>query len=204
MSNLSTRRGFLALSGTGVAASLAGCSQLDSMGQSNDEETNAVTLSVTPDREKLTSLEEEIQADIDDGNLSDQEAAQEFEERRRELTKEATTSFEESAGENDISVEESEPKYGLLRVTGPDDEIMDALQNGAVGGIYPGEQYELFVQQQQRQEQQQAIVEEQQQAQEGNETNGSDSGNVTDESGSGNETIGSGNESPDSGNETAE
>lgn len=204
MPNLSTRRGFLALSGTGAAASLAGCSQLDSMGQSNEEETNAVTLSVTPDREKLASLEEEIRADIDDGNLSEREAGQEFEERRLELTKEATTSFEDSAGESDISVEESEPKYGLLRVTGPDEEIMDALQNGTVGGIYPGEQYDQFIQRQQRQEQQQAMLEEQRGAQEGNETNGSDSGNVTSESGSGNETIGSGDEPTDSGNETAE
>ncbi|MFC6769838.1 hypothetical protein [Natrinema soli] len=196
MSNLSTRRGFLALSGTGAATSLAGCSQLDSMGQSNDEGENAVTLSVTPDREKLA----EIQTDIDDGNLSDQEARQELEERQLELTKEATTSFEESAGESDISVEESEPKYGLLRVTGPDEAIMDALQNGAVGGIYPGERYQLFVQRQQQQEQQQAMLEEQQQAQNGgNETNGSDPGNVTSGSGSGNETNGS-----DSGNETAE
>ncbi|WP_226041806.1 hypothetical protein [Natrinema sp. DC36] len=197
MSNLSTRRGLLALSGTGVAAALAGCSQLDSMGGSNDEGENAVTLTVTPEREALTDLEEEIRADIDDGNLSDQEAAREFEAGRLELRKEATTSFEESAGENGISVEESEPKYGLLRVTGPDEAIMDALQNGAVGGIYPGEQYELLVQRQRRQEQQQAMLEEQQQAQEGNETNGSDSGNVTSGSGSSNETNG-----PASGNET--
>ncbi|WP_222918699.1 hypothetical protein [Natrinema sp. SYSU A 869] len=200
MSNLSTRRGFLALSGTGAAASLAGCSQLDSIGQSNDEGANGVTLSVTPDQEELVSLEEEIQADIDNGNLSEQEAGQEFQDRRLELMKETTTSFEESAGESDLSVEESKPKYGLLRVTGPDEAIMDTLRNGDVSGIYPGEQYDMFIQRQQQQEQQQAMLEEQQQAQNaGNETTESGSDNVTNGSGSGNETTES-----DSSNETAE
>ncbi|PGF18422.1 hypothetical protein CP556_18220 [Natrinema sp. CBA1119] len=190
MPNLSTRRGFLALTATGTAASLAGCSQLESLAQNDSEDGgNAVTVAVQPDREALTSLQEEVQNNASDENLSQQEAQQVYRERQRELVAETATAFEESASERDFTIEASETEYGLFRVTGSDGAIMDALRNGDVTGIYPGEQYELLVQQQQRREQQRAMLEEQQRAQEGNETNGSDSGNVTSGSGSGNETA---------------
>lgn len=195
MSNLSTRRGFLALTGTGTAASLAGCSQLESLAQNDSENGgDAVTVAVQPDREALTSLQEEVQNNASDENLSQREFQQVYRERQRELVAETATAFEESANERDFTIEASETEYGLFRVTGSDGAIMDALQNGDVSGIYPGERYELLVQRQERQEQQQAMLEEQQQAREDNETNGSDSGNVTDGSGSGTETTDSGNE----------
>lgn len=190
MSKLPTRRGFLALTGSGAAASLAGCSQLGLTDQSNGEAGDAVTLAVAPDEEAMASLEEEIQAEIDNGTLSEQEAQAEFQERQVELMNETMTTFEESAADSDVTVEESTPEYGLARATGSDEAIMSLLRNGEVSGIYPGEQYDQFIEQQrqreQQREQQQELIEQQQQAQEeGNETVDDDSGTDAD---AGNET----------------
>ncbi|MGQ3413366.1 hypothetical protein ACT4ML_14015 [Natrinema sp. LN54] len=190
MSKLPTRRGFLALTGTGAAASLAGCSQLDSLTQNGSGDSDeAVTVTVRPDQDDLTALQEEVQSDVDNNNLSQQEAQQAYRERQRELVAEAATDFEESASESEFTIESSETDYGLFRVTGPDEAIMDALRNGDISGIYPGERYDLLVQQQQQREQRQAMLEQRQQAQEGNETNDSTAGNETNDSDTGNETT---------------
>ncbi|QCS42377.1 hypothetical protein [Natrinema versiforme] len=178
MTDFSTRRGFLALTGTGAAASLAGCSQLDSLTQSDDSGGDAVTVAVSPNQEDMASLNE----DFESGNLTRQEAVA----KQRELVEQAGNAFEDSASDRDFTVEDSEAKYGLFRVTGSDEAIMGALRDGDIDGIYPGDQYEVFVQQQQ---QQQAMREQQQQQQQeqdaGNETNSSDGGNET---ATGNET----------------
>ncbi|MFD1562118.1 hypothetical protein ACFR99_00825 [Haloarchaeobius amylolyticus] len=183
MSNLSSRRGLLALAGTGLAASLAGCSQLDSMsGSSDDESSNAVTLQIRPDEDEEASLSEEIQEEIDSGNISQQEAQLEYQERRLELVEAAATDFEESTADTDITIEESETAYGLFLAAGSDEAILDTLRDGAAGAIYSGEQYDALVQQQQQRaqqrEQQRALLEQQQAA--GNETNDSTTGNETD------------------------
>jgi|GEM_PF-602448 hypothetical protein len=191
MSNLSTRRGFLALTGTGTAASLAGCSQLESLTQNDSENGgDAVTVAVQPDREALTSLQEEVQNNASDENLSQQEAQQVYRERQRELVAETATAFEESASERDFTIEASETEYGLFRVTGSDGAIMDALRNGDISGIYPGERYEVIVQRQERRallEQRRSQVGEANESTAENETavgndteNGSTAGNETD------------------------
>ncbi|OLZ40876.1 hypothetical protein A6E15_07675 [Natrinema saccharevitans] len=174
MTDLSTRRSFLALAGTGAAASLAGCSQLDSMTQSDNSEGDAVTVTVAPNQEDIASLNEEYQS----GNLTRQEAVA----KQRELIEQAGSEFEDSASDRDFTIEDSETQYGLFRVTGSDGAIMESLRDGPVDGIYPGDQYEVFIQQRR---QQQAMREQQQEA--GNETTSSDGGNETD---SGNETEG--------------
>jgi len=178
MSNLSSRRGLLALAGTGLAASLAGCSQLDSMSGSADETTDAVTLQIRPDEDEVSSLGEEIQAELENGTISRQEAQLEYQERQFELIEAAATDFEESAADSDITIESSETAYGIFLVAGSDEAILDTLRDGTAGAIYPGEQYEPLVQQQQQQAQQRTMIEEQQQTA-NNETNDS-TGNETD------------------------
>ncbi|MBZ6496252.1 hypothetical protein [Natrinema longum] len=190
MSNLPTRRGFLALAGTTTAASLAGCSQLDSLSQSDGGSNDAVTLAVTPAQAELAELESEVRSEIENGTLSERAAAQEFRDGRAELTAEATTAVEESAG-SDLTIEESAPEYGLLRATGTDAAIMETLRSGDVSGIYPGEQYDLIIQQRQQEEQRRAMLEEQQQAQDAeNATDDSGTENATDDSGTENATDG--------------
>ncbi|WP_049926867.1 hypothetical protein [Halopiger goleimassiliensis] len=158
MSNHPSRRRFLALTGTGTAAGLAGCSRLESLTQSDDQGDSgagdAVTVAVSPSQEQLASLNERFQS----GELSQTEAIDE----QQALTEDATSAFEASASERDISIEASEPAFGLLRVTGDDTAIMDALRSGDIEGIYPGDQYDAFVQQEQQRVQQQRMIAEQQ------------------------------------------
>ncbi|WP_226479421.1 hypothetical protein [Natrinema amylolyticum] len=196
MSNLLTRRSFLALTGAGATASLAGCSQLESIGQSDSsgDATNAVTLQVRPAEKEVSSLGEEIQADVESGNLSRQEAQLEYQRRQRELVEAAATDFEESVSAK-LTIEKSETAYGLFLVSGSDEAILQSLREGAVGAIYPGEEYDSLVRQQQQRaqqlEQQQSLLEQQQQAGADGETNESGAANETDagnESTSGNET----------------
>jgi len=123
-------------------------------------------------------------------NLSQQEAQQVYRERQRELVAETATAFEESASERDFTIEASETEYGLFRVTGSDGAIMDALRNGDISGIYPGERYEVIVQRQERRallEQRRSQVGEANESTAENETavgndteNGSTAGNETD------------------------
>lgn len=175
MSNIPTRRSFLALTGTAAAASLAGCSQFGSTDQTADGSTEPVTVQITADEEKVTSLRQEIEADIENGDLSQQEGRLEYQERRLELVESAATSFEETVSESEFTIEKSETAYGLFLIAGPADAILSKLQDGSVGGIYPGDQYDQRVQQQQQQarrrEQQRALLEQQQQAAENETTN---------------------------------
>ncbi|ELY79873.1 hypothetical protein [Natrinema pallidum] len=200
MSNLPTRRGFLALTGAGATASLAGCSQFESIGQSDDDATAAVTLQVRPDEETISTLGDEIQSDVESGDLGRQEAQLEYQKRQRELVESAATDFEDSAP-TAITIENSETAYGLFLVTGSDEAILQSLRDGAVGAIYPGEQYDPLVRQQQQRaqqlEQQQALLEQQRQTGADGETNESETATET---AAGNESS-DGNEST-AGNET--
>ncbi|MDF9746159.1 hypothetical protein [Natrinema salsiterrestre] len=175
MSNIPTRRSFLALTGTAAAASLAGCSRFGSTDQSADGSEDPVTVQITAAEEEVTSLREEIEADIESGDLSQQEGQLEYRERRLELVESAATSFEESVSDSEFTIEESETAYGLFLVAGSADAILSELRNGSVGGVYPGDQYEQRVQQQQQQaqrrEQQRALLEQQQQAADNETTN---------------------------------
>lgn len=200
------RRQFLGIAGTGAAASLAGCSQLESLMQSDDGSSDAVTVAVSPDREKLQRLNEEIQTAVQNGNISQQEAQQRAMEEQRNLTEEAVSDFEESVG-GEITVEESAPEFGLLRVTGSDEAIMSALREGEISGIYPGDQYDAFVQRQQQRAQRQEMLRQQQEQraqQENGTANESGSGTELNESDAGNETdAGNGTDESDDGNESA-
>lgn len=197
MTNGHDRRRFIQIAGTGAAASLAGCAQLDSLMQSDGDSSDAVTVAVSPDREEMQAVSEEIQSEVENDNLSRQEAQQRMASEQQNLTEAAATEFEESADGSDISIEDAETQYGLFRVTGSDEAIMDALRNGEVSGIYPGDQYDAFLQQQQQREQQRQMMQERAEQQEngtetesgtGNETVGSDGGNETENSSDGNET----------------
>ncbi|WP_254764562.1 hypothetical protein [Natrinema marinum] len=181
MSNLQTRRGLLALTGTGAAASLAGCSQLESITGGADAD-DALTVTVQPDREQLSALEEELRAGLESGDISQQEAQQRFSETQRRLTEEAAATFEETAANSgELSIVESAPSYGFFLVDASGAAIVDALRRGEIAAIYPRAQFEQFAQQRDRLEQQRSAMRSQQGG------NGTTNG--------GNETATDGNES---------
>ncbi len=169
------RRAFLALTGTSATAGLAGCSSLNPQSQTDGDEggnpDTAATLAiqVQPDQEELRTLQEELQADLEDEEISQAEAQQELQSKQAELTEKAVIEYEETAADDDaISVDDSEPEYGILRITAPATTFVSALENGDFAAVLPSEYYDQYIQQQ---EQQQAL-QEQMEEQENNTTNG--------------------------------
>lgn len=156
MSNVPTRRGFLALTGTGTAASLAGCSQLESIAQNETgNDSDALTVTVKPDQEKLSTLQTEIRNSLESGNISQREAQQRYREGQRKLTEEAAAAVETMARSDDgVSLEKSSPSYGFFLVDAPAETLVNALQNGTISAIYPGDRYEEFATRRDRLEQQ--------------------------------------------------
>ncbi|MFT4947240.1 MAG: Lon protease-like protein [Natronomonas sp.] len=90
-----------------------------------------LTVQIRPDQEALRTIQAEIQT------------------RRPELTAEAATAYEKSAAEDDeISVEDAEAEYGILRISAPATAFVSALENGEVAAVPPTEYYERCMQQQ--------------------------------------------------------
>lgn len=155
-----SRRSFLAVSGAGAAGTLAGCTSSDNQpqtdgGESANSETEAtLTVQVQADQQKLTSLQEELQAEIEAGDTTRQEAQKELQNRQVALTKEAASAYEETASDNDaITVEDATPEYGILRVTAPAITFVNGLEDGTAAAILPSGYYDQYLQQQQVQDQ---------------------------------------------------
>lgn len=125
------------------------------------------------------AFQEELQAEMEDGETDEAEAQQEIQSKRAELTEEAVNAYEEKASSDDaISIEDSEAEYGMLRVESPADTLVDALQNGDIAAILPGEYYDQYIQQQEQREAQQEMMEQQAAEEEtGNESNSSETSN---------------------------
>lgn len=183
MSNSHNRRRFLQLAGTGAAASIAGCSNIDSFGQDDGNgggygSSDRIGASVTPTEEAI----EEFREQVESGEL---EQAELMEEQTR-LIEEAGEDFEAYAEENDISIDESQSEFGLFVVDGSPEALVEALQEGPIGQLMTGDLYDQNVQQLQQQQQlqegQQELDEEDlEELEEGDGDGGSDGDDTGDE-----------------------
>lgn len=176
MQNQPDRRSFLALTSASTIGALAGCSNVNSQpqteenggdsaeNQGDDSDTTAtLTVQVQPDQEELTTLQEDLQQEIEDGEITQEEAQQKLQSKQVELTEKAVISYEETAANDDtISVEKSESEYGMLQVNAPTTTLVSTLQNGEFAALLPEEYYEQFIQQQEQQQAMQEQMEEQQ------------------------------------------
>ncbi|TMT86443.1 hypothetical protein E2L06_07450 [Haloterrigena sp. H1] len=164
MANLPTRRGFLAAAGTGTVASIAGCSQLESITQNDSGSADGpLTVTVMPDQEQLTSYEQDLRQSIENGSITQQQAGQRFRDKQRELTEEAGAAIQDLAAANDdVTIEQSSPSYGFFLIDAPAATIIGALQSGDISAIYPRDRYEQFAQRRDQLQQQQAAADSQQ------------------------------------------
>lgn len=174
-----TRRRLLQLSGVGATASLAGCSQFDvpgaqdDSGSGNESTANSgaqleadaepdidpeagITAIVQPDQEALQELQQEIMAEVENGELGQQEAQIEMQRRQSELIAERAAEFESTvAADDDISIEAGIAEQGALLLDGSDERLLDTIRNGEVSGLIPGEEYGSLLEQRRQQQQQQ-------------------------------------------------
>jgi hypothetical protein len=155
MTRLSGRRSFLALTGTGATAALAGCSALDAPSQTDGDGDAAadaaatLTVQIRAEQAALTEFQEELQADVESGNLTRTEAQQEYRSKREELIRDAATAYEDDVADDDaVSVEDAEPAAGLLRLTAPATTFVGGLEDGDLAAILPADYYDQFLQRQ--------------------------------------------------------
>lgn len=152
MTSHPTRRRVLQLTGVGATASLAGCSQFDIADSSEDELEadrepdidleDGITAIVQPSQEALAEVEQEIMTELEEGDLDQQEAQQEFQERQGELFMSRAVALEsEIEDDDDLTVEAGVGEQGALLLEGTNERLMEMLRNGDVDALLPGEQY---------------------------------------------------------------
>lgn len=153
-----TRREFVTLAGGGAAASMAGClgfgddeetapidadgSELDDAVQQQDdaEEIEDVdglaTAAVEPDDEALFEIQMEIQEQVEDGELSEEEAQQQIQEAQQELIEEANAAFLDHVDDEDgITIEDSIDEVGAFLLDGEAEPILGLLEHDEVSAL---------------------------------------------------------------------
>lgn len=155
MVDFTDRRRFLQLAGTGAAASIAGCADLNPMADSDDPHADKVTAFVEPDMGDLQQLQEDLMG----GEIGENEVQDEL----LTLHEEAISSFEAFVDDDDgLVIEESErvpgqmgEETGLYLLDGEPESIIGALQGGVVSQLLSGPTFDMVLEQQEQQQQQQ-------------------------------------------------
>ena len=147
------RRRVLELSGVGTGLAIAGCTgQLDDSELEGDE--RRVTIAIQPEQEALEALETEVDEEIEAGELDEQQAQIEFQQRQAALLQETFENVQTELEERDISIENTLQDQILL-VTGLSADLIDALDIEGVGGLFGSEEFQVAEEQQEQQEEQQ-------------------------------------------------
>lgn len=138
------RRRFLQLTGTGTAAALAGCSDLNPLSDGDGEYDDVLTAVIGPDSAEI----EELQEQVENEEIDMMEAQQ----RQQELVEEAIDDFESRAEEDDgLTIEDSSPEYGLYRIDGEAETIVDELKGGPIASLSEGAAYDRILEEQEQQ-----------------------------------------------------
>lgn len=186
------RRRFLQLTGTGAAATLAGCAAINPLSDDADAD-EVLTAAVGPDPEEVDELIEAIES----GEIDQDEVRN----REQELIQNAIEDFEERVeNDSDLTIEESAEQFGLYQIDGSAEAIVSALREGAITELHRAAAYDQFLEGSEQQQQQQPDQESDQETEQ-------ESGEAeeTDEDGSGDEEGGAGDGEDDSaGDEDAE
>ena len=148
MDDLTGRRRFLQLAGTGTALSFAGCNALQSDDGSPGEDTGGdgsetVTVPVQGDQEELQSRQMELQQQLQSGELSQAEARQESQRIQQELLTSAIESFQGHVDEESgLTVEDSIDQFGVFLVSGDASSLLGVLSYEEVVGLFPEDTFE--------------------------------------------------------------
>ena len=151
----STRRRFMELAGVSATVSLAGCNALQGISSGGTEtgtgpqsqtanaDSATVTVVVEPDQTQLRERQQEIQSEIQAGNLTRSEAQAEYRTAQESLAEDAINSFEERATSDlGLTIDDSISQAGALLVTGPPAGLIDTLSVDSVTGLFPQATFE--------------------------------------------------------------
>ncbi|AGB38575.1 hypothetical protein [Natronococcus occultus] len=138
------RRRFLQLTGTSAAAALAGCADLNPLSDDGGEYDDVLTAVVGPSTAEI----EELQEQVAEEELDMAEAQQ----RQQELVENAIDDFEARAEDDDgLEIEDASAEYGLYRIDGDAETIVDELKGGSIASLSEGAAYDRILEEQEQQ-----------------------------------------------------
>lgn len=152
MDDLLSRRRLVQVGATGTALTLAGC-QLQSDGDNEtDDGTDGpsslegeTTVAISPqiDQQELMAVQQEVQQEVQEGNLSQSDAQEELRTRQEEVVTDylddLTASLE---SETDLTIGDTSAQTGLALVGGDASDIIAALELETVAAIVPESGFE--------------------------------------------------------------
>jgi hypothetical protein len=148
MTNVS-RRQLLAAAGVGLGIATAGCAGAGS----SEERTVSVFLRPSESgQSRLQQKSRELRQELQTGNITRQEASQEYSSLQSEINSEARETATTEAEALGLTVEDSVSTQGnppTLLVSGASNAIIDYTEVDVVSGISSAEQFEEIMQQQQ-------------------------------------------------------
>jgi len=141
-----SRRQVLGATATGTALSLAGCSALDDDEAVPDAEESDGTATVAVDiDDEMDEREAEIQQQLEDEEISQEEAQAEFQEAQVEALENAVAAVESYAANIDgLDVLETSDQAGALLVDGDPAAMIEALDTDDVGALVSAARFEQF------------------------------------------------------------
>lgn len=156
----------MTVAGGGAAASIAGCLGFgddegtdalegdpdDELGDVDDTDDDTVdqtdeeaepedvegvaTAAVEPDQQEMFELQMEIQQQVEEGELTEEEAQQEIQEAQAELVEEANETFlDRIDDEPDVTVEDSLEDVGAFLLDGEAEPILGLLNHEEVSAL---------------------------------------------------------------------
>ena len=143
-----SRRQVLGATATGTALSLAGCSALDDdTPLDTDGSEGSATIAVDID-ERMAEREAEIQQQLEDEEISQEEAQTEFQAAQIDALEGAVEAVESHAADVDgLSVTETSSQAGALLVDGDPAAMIETLDNDDVGALVSAARFEQFQEQ---------------------------------------------------------
>lgn len=135
-----SRRSLLAGVATLSVAAFAGCLGDDDGPDDAPDGARTVGLLVDIPQEEFMAIQQEIQEEVEEGELDEAEAGQEMQRRQMELIEayvDELVVFVES--DTDLVVEETLIEMGVVLVAGDADDIVATLDADIVAGILPEE-----------------------------------------------------------------
>ncbi|ELZ09911.1 hypothetical protein C479_10070 [Halovivax asiaticus JCM 14624] len=152
MDDLLSRRRLVQVGATGTALTLAGCQFQGDGGNANADDTDdpssldgETTVAIRPqiNQQEFLAIQQEVQQEVQEGNLSQSEAQEEMRTRQEKLVSdyldELTTDLE---SETDLAIGETSTRSGLVLVGGDASELIAALEVEAVAAIVPESGFE--------------------------------------------------------------
>ncbi|WP_181692688.1 hypothetical protein [Natronomonas sp. LN261] len=137
------RRRFLKTASVGMTAAIAGCgSSEDAPAQSSTEDRVTVTVGIEPDRDAIQTSQQELISEVEAGNVTQAEAAEQFSEERSKILAEAATEAQERLESNGAEIEAVDEEASLLRATGDPAALVGILTDDRISAILEASAYD--------------------------------------------------------------